>query len=173
MLRPQSAFTVAILAFAAPALAQTDPSGIDFVTVGNPGNAPWPGNGTVGDRAVGRGGVDYSYQIGKYEITTAQWVDFFNAAFDRPPSDWLPNLIPPTTWGAVPTTPNTPGGERWAVPAGNTMLPVGNISWRMAAMYCNWLCNNKGTQRSDFMNGRIRCHHIRIHGLSIHRSTRP
>ena len=39
----------------ASATAQTDPSGIDFVTIGSPGNAPWPGNGTVGDEAIGRG----------------------------------------------------------------------------------------------------------------------
>ena len=53
----------------------------------------------------------------------------------------------------MPTTPNTPGGLRWAVPPGNAMLPVGNISWRMAAMLCNWLCNNKSTDRSAFLNG--------------------
>ncbi|MBY0262237.1 MAG: hypothetical protein K2Q20_07820, partial [Phycisphaerales bacterium] len=35
--------------------------GIEFVTVGSPGNAPWPGDGTPGDRAVGRGSVSYEY----------------------------------------------------------------------------------------------------------------
>ncbi len=100
-----------------------------------------------------RGSVGYDYSIGKFEVTTAQWVEFFNAAYDRPANDRLPNLIPPSHWGAVGTTPNTPGGQRWAVPAGNEMMPVGNISWRMAAMYCNWLCNNKSTDRAAFMNG--------------------
>ena len=38
------------------------------------------------------------------------------------------------------------------MPPGNAMLPVGNISWRMAAMYCIIL-NNKNTDRSAFMNG--------------------
>jgi formylglycine-generating enzyme required for sulfatase activity len=146
-------FLLVVLFGTARTLAQGDPSGIDFVTITNPGNAPWPGNGTPGDRALGRGSVPYDYKIGRYEVTTAQFVDFFNAAFDRPQSDWLPNLIPPTHWGAVPTTPNTPGGLRWTVPAGNEMLPVGNISWRMAAMYCNWLCNDKSAARSAFMNG--------------------
>src|SRR4051794_15127445 len=110
---------------ASPALAQSD-HGISFATIGSPGNAPWPGNGTVGDRAVGRGGVDYSYRMSQFEITTAQFVDFFNAAYDRPQNDWLPNLTPPTFWGAAATTPHTPGGLRWTVPAGNEMLPVGN-----------------------------------------------
>src|SRR5690242_16533343 len=70
---------------------QVDPnSGIDFVTIDHPGNAPWPGNGTLPDAAVGRGGVDHAYKIGRYEVTTSQWADFFNAAFDRPASDRLP-----------------------------------------------------------------------------------
>jgi formylglycine-generating enzyme required for sulfatase activity len=146
-------FLLVVLFGTGRALAQGDPSGIDFVTIGDPGNPAWPGNGTPNDHVVGRGSVDYAYRIGRYEVTTSQFVDFFNAAFDRPQSDWLPNLIPPTHWGAVSTTPHTPGGLRWTVPAGNEMLPVGNIDWRMAAMYCNWLCNDKSTARSAFMNG--------------------
>jgi sulfatase modifying factor 1 len=134
--------------------AAIDPnSGIDFVHIGAPGNAPWAGNGTSGDLAISRGGVNYEYNIGKFEWTTAQAVEFFNAAFDRPANDRLPNLIPPDHWGAVPTTPTVSGGQRWAVPTGNAMIPVGSISWRMAAMVCNWYCNNKSTSRSAFLSG--------------------
>ena len=127
--------------------------GIEFVTIGSPGNPAWPGNGTSGDRAIGRGSVGYEYKIGRFEVTTAQWVDFFNAAYDRPSADWLPHLAPPGHWGAVAVTPNTATGRRWAVPAGNEMIPVGNISWRMAAMYANWLNNDQSTDRSAFLNG--------------------
>lgn len=142
-----------LLGLAASVLAQPDPSGIDFVTVGAVGNAPWAGNGTPGDRAVGRGSVGYEYKIGRFEVTTAQWVEFYNAAFDRPANDRLPHLIPPDHWGASGAMPHTPGGRRWSVPAGNEMIPVGNISWRMAAMYCNWLSNDKSADRSAFLNG--------------------
>ncbi len=154
MIRPRISCVALVLVAAAPALADIDPlSGIDFVRVGALGNAPWMGDGTKGDRAVGRGSVSYEYSIGRFEVTTGQWVEFFNAAYDRTPEDRLPHLIPPTFWGAVGTTPNTPGGLRWQVPAGNEMRPVGNISWRMAAMYCNWLHNNKSTERVAFLNG--------------------
>jgi formylglycine-generating enzyme required for sulfatase activity len=135
------------------ALAQPDPSGIEFVTIGAAGNAPWAGDGTPGDRAIGRGRVDYEHRIGRFEVTTAQWVEFYNAAFDRPRADWIPHLAPPDAWGAVPTTPNTPGGLRWRVPAGHEMLPTGNISWRMAAIYCNWLHNDKSPARAAFLSG--------------------
>jgi formylglycine-generating enzyme required for sulfatase activity len=136
----------ASLLAAAGARADIDPiSGIDFVRITHPGNAPWMGDGTPNDRAIGRGGVDYEYFIGRFEVTTSQWVQFFNAAYDRPAGDApLPHLIPPTFWGAQSTTPinnSNPNARRWQVPAGNEMRPVGNISWRMAAMYCNWLHN--------------------------------
>jgi formylglycine-generating enzyme required for sulfatase activity len=136
-------------------LAQIDPaSGIDFVTVGAVGNAPWQGNGNdPNDRATGRGRVNYEYRIGKYEVTTAQWAEFMNAAFDRPIEDFIPHMEQPGIWGAVATVPNTPGAQRWRVPAGNEMRAVGNISWRMAAIYCNWLHNDKGTNREAFLNG--------------------
>lgn len=92
-------------------------------------------------------------------MTTAQWVEFFNAALDRPASDRLPHVFPPGAWGAV-GAPAQNGGQRFRVPAGNEMRPVGNemrpvgnISWRMAAMYCNWLHNDKSSDRAAFLNG--------------------
>ncbi len=146
--------TAALLAATTTALADIDPlSGIDFVRITHAGNTPWPGTGTPDDRTSGRGGVNYEYHIGRFEVTTAQWVEFFNAAYDRPVADRIPHLAPPSFWGGVPVTPNTPGGLRWQVPAGNEMLPVGNISWRMAAIYCNWLHNNKSSAREAFLDG--------------------
>ncbi len=129
--------------------------GIEFVTIGAPGNAAWAGNNLPGDMAVGRGSVGYEYRIGRYEITTTQWVEFMNAAFDRPTNDRLPWIVPPDSgnWGATSTSPTVPGGSRWRVPAGNELRGVGDISWRMAAMYCNWLHNDKSTARSAFLNG--------------------
>ncbi len=140
------------------AAGQVDPnSGIDFVTIGatygGAGNPAWRGDGTSGDATIGRGSVNYEYRIGRYEVTTAQWVEFFNAAFDRPANDRLPHLVVPQFWGATPTAPTHPQGERWTVLPGNEQRLTADISWRMAAMYCNWLCNNKSTDRSAFLSG--------------------
>ncbi|HPO93900.1 MAG TPA: SUMF1/EgtB/PvdO family nonheme iron enzyme [Phycisphaerales bacterium] len=139
------------------ASAAIDPlSGIDFVTIGatygGAGNPAYQ-SGIPNQAVNGRGSVGYEYNIGRMEVTTAQWVEFFNAAFDRPQAEWVPWVAPPDFWGAVSTTPNTPGGLRWSVPAGNELRPVGDISWRMAAVYCNWLCNGKSLDRSAFLNG--------------------
>ncbi len=135
--------------FAAPAQAQPDPSGIDFVTVGAPGNAAWEGPGYNN----GKGSVSYEFKMGQYEVTTAQWAEFFNAALDRPTTDRIPFVSAPQVWGAQSMTPQAPGGRRWSVPTGNEMRAVGGITWRTAAVFCNWLHNGKGTDRAAFLSG--------------------
>ncbi len=138
---------------AAAARADVDPnSGIDLVRVGSVGNAPWMGNGQSGDMAIGRGSVGYEYSMGRLEVTTAQWAEFFSAYYDRPAQLNIQWIHPPTAWGAIPAT-GINGGSRFVVPAGNENLPVGGISWRTAAIYCNWLNNNKSTDPIAFVNG--------------------
>ena len=136
-------------ALAAVAAAQPDPSGIEFVTVGDPGNPAWTGGGFNN----GRGAVDYEFRIGKYEVTTAQWAEFMNAALDRPSTDRIPHVFAPTQWGAVGTTPQNAGGQRFTVPAGREMIPTGGVDWRTSAIFCNWLHNGKGTSRESFLSG--------------------
>lgn len=148
------AFLLALGACAVAARADIDAnSGIDLVRIGSPGNAPWPGNGQFGDEAIGRGSVAYEYGMGRLEVTTAQFAEFFNAAYDRAAPLNSPFLHAPSVWGAVATTPINAGGFRWTVPAGSELPPVGGISWRTAAMYCNWLNNNKSSDASAFLNG--------------------
>lgn len=45
----------------------------EFAVVGDAGNAADTGG------TVGRGAVDYTYSIGKHEVTNAQYVNFLNA----------------------------------------------------------------------------------------------
>lgn len=149
----------AMLAAPSGAAAAIDPlSGIDFVTIGatygGAGNAAYQ-SGQANQFVNGRGSVAYEYKIGRMEVTTAQWVEFYNAAFDRPSNDLLPHLIPPDPghWGAQSATPNTPGAKRWSVIPGQDLHAVGDIGWRMAAMYCNWLHNGKSLDRSAFLSG--------------------
>lgn len=153
-LRVAMVAVAAVVALVSTTRADIDPlSGIDLVRITHAGNAPWMGDGRPTDVAIGRGQVNYEYSIGRYEVTTSQWVEFFNAAFDRPANDRIPFLSPPTFWGATSAAATTPDGQRWRVPAGNELRPVGGISWRMAAIYCNWLHNGKGMNREAFMDG--------------------
>ena len=57
----------------------TGEASIEFVTVGDPGNAAdtavmWWDGGTTG-----YGSVPYVYQMGKYDVTVGQYVEFLNA----------------------------------------------------------------------------------------------
>lgn len=143
-----------VILVAGSAHAQVDPaSGIDFVMVGAPGNPAWQGNGTPGDSAIGRGSVAYEYRIGKFEVTSAQWAEFFSAAFDRPTSERIPHLFEPSQWGGGSIPGTVPGGRRFVTTPQTAMLPAGGITWRTAAIYCNWLHNGKATNREAFLSG--------------------
>jgi formylglycine-generating enzyme required for sulfatase activity len=143
----------------APALANgvqnriTYQYGTEFVTIGAPGNANWNPPPTSSDNMRGNGGIAYEYRIGRTEITTSQWVGFLNAAFARPQSEFIPRITVPSSWGATQDTSYTGPGQRFRVIAGRENQGVGDISWRAAAMYCNWLHNDQSTSRSAFLNG--------------------
>jgi sulfatase modifying factor 1 len=133
------------------ALAQVDPnSGIDFVTIGAVGNAPF--TSSVGNTS-GYGQVNYEYKIGRFEVNTAQWVEFMNAALDRPTTDRIPHVLFPSQWQAGTTTPNNAGGRRYTSTPQTEMMPVGGVDWRTCAIYCNWLHNGKSLDRSAFLSG--------------------
>ena len=85
--------------FAAAAVAQIDPSGIDFSTIGSPGNIAYNRDDPQG-LITGRGSVSYPYRMSTYEITTSEWLDFYNTFKAR--SDAVPDSIlpPPVLWGA-------------------------------------------------------------------------
>ena len=64
-------------------------AGMEFVTVSNYGNGPNPAFPGVNppefsDDSRGRGSVSEDFRISRFEVPTAIWVQFFNAAFDRP-----------------------------------------------------------------------------------------
>jgi formylglycine-generating enzyme required for sulfatase activity len=44
-------------------------------------------------------------------------------------------------------------GNRWFTNPGGEMRAVGGISWRTAAIFCNWLHNGRGRTRDAFMSG--------------------
>jgi formylglycine-generating enzyme required for sulfatase activity len=92
--------------------------GMDFVTIGNPGNAADTQVMTT-DGTTGYGSVGYNYRIGKYEITNAQWNTFVSAA-------------------GVPTGNPTIAYDQSALYTGNQQ-PTNNVSWYEAAQFCNYL----------------------------------
>ncbi|MCX7426644.1 MAG: SUMF1/EgtB/PvdO family nonheme iron enzyme [Planctomycetia bacterium] len=101
---------------------------MEFVTVGNPGNAgelSGAGAGGYGPDAI-VGAVDYKYRIGKYEVTENQW----DAVVAANTSDLLSD---PGYWS----------GEQ----------PAAQFSWLEAAMFCNWLTSGDVTLGAYAING--------------------
>jgi hypothetical protein len=146
------------VSLASTAFGQVGADGIDWVTVGAPGNASYAGISDPLSPTFGRGAVDYEYRMGRLEVTTAQWLEFYNAALARP--DPLPMSGqfwwgPPVLWGAVQDGSYTGPGMRYRLSsvADAALVPSSGMSWRTCAVLCNWLHNDKRTDVAAFMTG--------------------
>lgn len=126
--------TAVVLAAMAELPAQAETI-IDFVTVGDPGNAP---------DDTSHGAVPYAYSIGKYEITVQQYCDFLNATskygdtyglYHEGTSYSEPNIV---RSGSV-------GSYTYSATAAYQNRAVNYVSWGEAARYANWLHNGQPT----------------------------
>ena len=121
---------LASMSLVTPALAFVN---IEWIGVGNPGNAA--------DPTTGYGKVDYSYQIGKYEVTNAQYAEFLNAKGGSNSNGIYNSGM--ASYGIAQT--GTPGSYSYSVTGGLENRPVVYVSWYDAARFTNWLGNGQGT----------------------------
>lgn len=140
--------------------------GVEYSTIGAPGNQAHPAipGASFDPRLVGRdfGAVPYTYRLSRTEVTTGQWLEFVNTFSTQasfPTELWqLPAFTEetPLFWGATnDPTYSGPGVRYRLVPSVTTAasIPVGGISWRDAALYCNWLSNGKSGDPASLWNG--------------------
>jgi formylglycine-generating enzyme required for sulfatase activity len=104
---------------------------IDWVTVGNAGNAA---------DTTGYGAVGYEYQIGKYEVTNAQYAEFLNA---KAATDNY-SLYNTSMASSGITRGGSSGSYTYSVSSGFENKPVVYVSWYDAARFSNWLSNGQG-----------------------------
>jgi formylglycine-generating enzyme required for sulfatase activity len=119
---------------------------MDWVYVGDPGNAPdTPTNCNEGLEVGGCGSVPYGYYISKYEVTNAQYAEFLNAtaAFDSS-GVYHPDMGADATFGGI-TQSGTQGSYSYAVKAGFENKPVVYVSFWDALRFANWLNNGQGS----------------------------
>jgi sulfatase modifying factor 1 len=122
-----------------PALAVIN---IDYVPVGNPGNAA---------DTTGYGAVAYAYQIGKYEVTNAQYGAFLNAV---DPSGTNANGIYNTSMGSnarggITYTAGAASGAKYTLRTSMGDKPVNYVSWYDAARFANWMMNGQGSGSTE------------------------
>ena len=117
---------------------------IETVPVGNPGNAP----DTRYD-ATGYGGVNYEYNIGKYEATAGQYAEFLNAvAAEDTYGLYNENMWSGSYDGKVERSGSS-GSYSYSVVSGYANRPVNYVSWGDAARFANWLHNGQPTGAQD------------------------
>jgi formylglycine-generating enzyme required for sulfatase activity len=115
---------------------------IDWVEVGNPGNA---------NDTTGYGAVNYDFRIGKYEVTIQQYTDFLNAV---DPSGADPHGLYNYSMGH---NGNTRGiSYSWGAASGHKYSPIGSgdrpityVSWLDAARFANWMQNGQGSGSTE------------------------
>jgi formylglycine-generating enzyme len=119
---------------------------IDWVTVGDPGNAA----DTTGNPNPA-GAVADSFQIMKFEFTNQQYTDFLNSV-DRTGTN--PNAVYSGNMGGarggINFTPFAPLGRKYDVRSNMGNKPVNFVSWFDAARVSNWLFNGAtGTSSTE------------------------
>ncbi len=139
--------SVWLLSLAATASADvfnmpTGQTSLQFVTVGDPGNAP----DTVVPKNFGTGGygsVNYVYQMGKYDVTAGQYTQFLNAvAANDIYGLWVSNMLQ-TPYKVGIHQIGVSGSYHYTIEAGYENFPVNYISWGDATRFCNWLQNGQ------------------------------
>ena len=158
LLVPAVVFSVIADLLLTPGVAGADlfnmPDGqtsLEFVTVANPGN---PGE-LSSPQAVGAyeelgpdricGAVDYVYQIGKYEVTNAQYCEFINAVAASDPYElYNPNMSMEYWEGRGIIRNGTEGNYTYSLMSGRANKPVKFVNFWDACRFANWLHNGQG-----------------------------
>jgi hypothetical protein len=114
---------------------------MEYVSVGHAGNAADPATGSL------YGAVAYAYQIGKYEVTNVQYVEFLNAV---DPGGGNVNGVYNAYMGSdvrrgITYTAGAVDGAKYMIRSSMGDKPVNYVSWYDAARFTNWLHNGQGS----------------------------
>ncbi len=116
---------------------ETDPN-MAMVTVCNAGNAA---------DTTGYGAVDYSYQIGKYEVTGSQYAAFLNAVASTDTYGlYHASMATNDRAAQISRTlsyPNSVPTYSYSVFNNTGNVPIAWVSWWNCARFCNWISNGR------------------------------
>ena len=112
-------------------LAPATTAGIELITIGNAGNAA----DTI-SYSKNYGAVDYTYQIGKYEVSIAEMTESGVGSGDE---NW---------WNDGGLFNDNTETRNYGVTA-----PAVNVTWFEAAKFCNWLTSGNATNGAYQFDG--------------------
>ena len=127
-----------LASLAVPAHAVT----YDLVPVGNAGNANDPATGNL------YGGVNYPYQIGKYDVTIGQYTTFLNAvAVTDTYSLYNASMATDFNVAGIARTGSSGSYTYSAITNGGNSAnrPITYVSWFDSARFANWMANGQPT----------------------------
>jgi formylglycine-generating enzyme required for sulfatase activity len=140
----------AALAFALVAGANVFAVDIDTVSVGNPGNAA-DTEIMITDATTGYGSVAYSFRMGTYEVTNAQYVEFLNGV-DPVGTNTLELYRADMTTdarGGIIFDGIGANGAKYRLKPGRDDNPVVYVSWFDAVRFANWMHNGQGSSDTE------------------------
>jgi sulfatase modifying factor 1 len=116
---------------------------LETVFVGNPGNTGELSGLSAGGYGTDRicGSVDYSYSIGKYEVTAKQYTDFLNSKAKSDPYGLYSNSM---VNGCHIQRSGLNGDYSYSVDDDWANRPVNYVSYWDACRFVNWLGNGQG-----------------------------
>ena len=124
------------------AYSRADAVTIDWVTVGDAGNAA---------DTTTYGAVADAFQIMKFEWTNSQYVEFLNAVDPdgTNPNSVYNNDMGSNARGGISFTSGNTAGSKYAPKTNMGDKPVNYVSWFDAARVANWLQNGQGTGSTE------------------------
>jgi len=122
---------------------------IDTVTVGDAGNAGELSGAGAGGYGPDRicGSVGYTYNIGKYEVTAAQYTEFLNKVAKTDTYGLYSGYMadPTNEWRCNIQRAGSSGGYTYSVASDWANRPVNYVSFWDACRFANWLGNGQPT----------------------------
>ena len=113
---------------------------MSWTSIGNVNNAA--------DPSTGYGSVNHAYNIGTYEVTNAQYVDFLNAKGASNSNGiytgTMGNTGGPYNYGNIIQSGSS-GSYTYSVSSTYANQPVVGVTWFDAARFSNWLGNGQGS----------------------------
>jgi len=115
---------------------------VDFVTVGDVGNA---------SDSTGYGSVNHTYRIGKYEVTNSDYCIFLNSVASSDPLSLYHDKMGSDVAGGI-TRMGTVGSFSYTCKPNRANKPVNFVNFYSATRFVNWL-NNGAHSGSDTEDG--------------------
>jgi len=110
-----------------------------WVTIGDPANAA--DDEVMKDGTTSYGSIAYTYDIGKYEVTNAQYCEFLTAVAEEDPNG-LYHSDMGSGYGGI-TQSGSSGNYTYDPIPGRESMPVNYVNWYDALRFANWMHNGQ------------------------------